>query len=78
MHHLGWEELGAIALGYAGLRNPEGCGGLAIPPRRITVSTSDLMSGIETLAKPKIRPHLALSHNATTDGYRSKIMLNRV
>jgi len=53
--------------------------GLAIPPRRITLSTSGLVSGIETLAKSKIRPRLALSLNATTDGYRSKIMpVNRV
>jgi 23S rRNA (adenine2503-C2)-methyltransferase len=53
--------------------------GLAIPPRRITVSTSGLVSGIETLAKSKVRPRLALSLNATTDGYRSSIMpVNRV
>ena len=53
--------------------------GLAIPPRRVTVSTSGLVSGIETLAKSRIRPRLALSLNATTDGYRSKIMpVNRV
>ena len=53
--------------------------GLAIPPRRITVSTSGLVSGIETLAKSKVRPRLALSLNATTDGYRSKIMpVNKV
>ena len=53
--------------------------GLAIPPRRVTLSTSGLVSGIETLAKSKIRPRLALSLNATTDGYRSKIMpVNRV
>jgi 23S rRNA (adenine2503-C2)-methyltransferase len=53
--------------------------GLAIPPRRITLSTSGLVSGIETLAKSKVRPRLAVSLNATTDGYRSKIMpVNRV
>jgi 23S rRNA (adenine2503-C2)-methyltransferase len=58
---------------------PRDAAGLAIPPRRITVSTSGLVSGIETLAKSKIRPRLALSLNATTDGYRSKIMpVNRV
>jgi len=53
--------------------------GLGIPPRRITLSTSGLVSGIETLAKSKVRPRLALSLNATTDGYRSSIMpVNRV
>jgi len=58
------------------LRDPAG---LAIPPRRITVSTSGLVSGIEKLATSKVRPRLALSLNATTDGYRSKIMpVNKV
>jgi len=53
--------------------------GLAIPPRRVTVSTSGLVSGIEKLSTSKIRPRLALSLNATTDGYRSKIMpVNKV
>jgi len=48
--------------------------GLAIPPRRITLSTSGLVSGIEKLASYSSRPRLALSLNATTDTYRSKIM----
>ncbi len=53
--------------------------GLAIPPRRITVSTSGLVSGIARLGAFKKRPRLALSLNATTDAYRSKIMpVNRV
>ena len=45
--------------------------GLNIPARRITVSTSGLVSGIEKLAKMRPRPLLALSLNATTDEARS-------
>jgi 23S rRNA (adenine2503-C2)-methyltransferase len=53
--------------------------GLAIPPRRITVSTSGLVSGIERLGSFARRPRLALSLNATTDEHRSRIMpVNRV
>ena len=58
------------------LTDPEG---LAIPPRRITVSTSGLVSGIDRLASHPRRPRLALSLNATTDEHRSRIMpVNRV
>ncbi len=53
--------------------------GLGLSPRRITVSTSGLVSGIERLATYAQRPRLALSLNATTDEYRSRIMpVNRV
>jgi 23S rRNA (adenine2503-C2)-methyltransferase len=53
--------------------------GLAIPPRRITVSTSGLGTGIERLGTFAKRPRLALSLNGTTDAHRSKIMpVNRV
>jgi 23S rRNA (adenine2503-C2)-methyltransferase len=48
--------------------------GLAISPRRITVSTSGLVRGIERLGAMARRPRLALSLNATTDEYRSRIM----
>ena len=48
--------------------------GLAIPPRRITVSTSGLVSGIDRLGTHARRPRLALSLNATTDQHRSRIM----
>ena len=48
--------------------------GMAISPRRVTVSTSGLVSGIERLGKYNPRPRLALSLNATTDEARSKIM----
>ena len=53
--------------------------GLAIPPRRITVSTCGLVNGIEKLARYPKRPRLAVSLNGTTDEYRSRIMpVNRV
>ena len=53
--------------------------GLAIPPRRVTVSTSGLVSGIERLGGFPKRPRLALSLNGTTDAHRSAIMpVNRV
>jgi len=53
--------------------------GLAIPPRRITVSTSGLVSAIDRLGTFARRPRLALSLNGTTDEHRSRIMpVNRV
>ena len=53
--------------------------GLAIPPRRITVSTSGLVSGIDRMGGFSRRPRLALSLNGTTDAHRSRIMpVNRV
>jgi len=48
--------------------------GLNISTKRITVSTSGLVSGIERLAKLTPRPWLALSLNATTDEARSRLM----
>ncbi|MBK8573189.1 MAG: 23S rRNA (adenine(2503)-C(2))-methyltransferase RlmN [Holophagaceae bacterium] len=61
---------------FATLTDPEG---LAIPPRRITVSTSGLVSGIDRLGAFSRRPRLALSLNGTTDAHRSAIMpVNRV
>jgi len=58
------------------LNDPEG---LAIPARRVTVSTSGLVSGIRRLGTFKPRPRLALSLNATTDEHRASIMpVNRV
>nr|WP_320132567.1 23S rRNA (adenine(2503)-C(2))-methyltransferase RlmN [uncultured Holophaga sp.] len=48
--------------------------GLAIPPRRITLSTSGLVSGIRRLGVFDPRPRLAVSLNATTDAHRDRIM----
>ncbi len=53
--------------------------GLGISAKRITVSTSGLVSGLEKLAKLKPRPLLALSLNATHDEARSATMpVNKV
>ena len=53
--------------------------GLGLSPRRITVSTSGLVTGIDRLGAYAKRPRLALSLNATTDAYRSRIMpVNKV
>ncbi len=69
-------NLDHVMAAFAILTNPKG---LAIPPRRITVSTSGLVSGIERLGTFPKRPRLALSLNATTDEQRSRIMpVNRV
>ncbi len=48
--------------------------GFAISHRRITVSTSGLVPGIERLAAETVRPRLAVSLNATTDATRSRLM----
>jgi 23S rRNA (adenine2503-C2)-methyltransferase len=48
--------------------------GLNLSPRRITVSTSGLVKGIDELAQMPRRPRLAVSLNATTDASRSAIM----
>jgi 23S rRNA (adenine2503-C2)-methyltransferase len=58
--------------------------GAAFSPRRITVSTAGLVSGIDKLAAEKSvagqgsAPNLAISLNATTDAVRDRIMpMNR-
>jgi 23S rRNA (adenine2503-C2)-methyltransferase len=48
--------------------------GAAFSPRRITVSTSGLVSGIEKLGALSPAPNLAISLNATTDEVRDRIM----
>ena len=69
-------NLDHVMAAFALLTDPKG---LAIPPRRITLSTSGLVSGIQRLGGFPSRPRLALSLNATTDAYRSSIMpVNKV
>lgn len=52
--------------------------GLAMPVRRITVSSSGIVPGIRKLAAESIRPRLAISLNASTDEQRTALMpLNR-
>ena len=53
------------------LCHPAGAG---LSPRRITVSTAGLVSGIERLARLEPRPQLAVSINASTDAARSAAM----
>ncbi len=52
--------------------------GLAIGPKRITVSTSGIVPRIEEFAREPIRPHLAISLSGTTDEQRTTLMpINR-
>ena len=52
--------------------------GVAFSPRRITVSTAGLVSGIEQLGRLSPAPNLAISLNATTDEVRDRLMpINR-
>ncbi|MEK7306245.1 MAG: 23S rRNA (adenine(2503)-C(2))-methyltransferase RlmN, partial [Nitrospirota bacterium] len=48
--------------------------GLAISPRRITISTSGIIPGIEELGRQKSHINLAVSLNSTTDEQRSYLM----
>jgi 23S rRNA (adenine2503-C2)-methyltransferase len=48
--------------------------GFAFSPRRITVSTVGLVSGIERLAKENLRVNLAVSLHATSNEIRDRIM----
>src|SRR5260370_13752742 len=57
------------------LLDPEGVG---ISPKRVTLSTSGIVPGIERLGLEKIRPNLAISLNASTDEQRDALMpINR-
>lgn len=52
--------------------------GLAIPTRRITISTSGIIPRIRDLASEPVRPKLAVSLNASTNEQRAALMpLNR-
>jgi 23S rRNA (adenine2503-C2)-methyltransferase len=48
--------------------------GVGLSPKRVTLSTSGIVPGIERLAKEDIRPKLAISLNASNDEQRNKIM----
>ena len=57
------------------LADPEG---LAIPLRRITLSTAGIIPGIEELAREPVRPKLAVSLNASEETQRTELMpINR-
>jgi 23S rRNA (adenine2503-C2)-methyltransferase len=52
--------------------------GVSIPAKRITISTSGIVPGIERLAAEEIRPKLAISLNASNNEQRDAIMpINR-
>jgi 23S rRNA (adenine2503-C2)-methyltransferase len=51
---------------------------VAIAPKRVTLSTSGIVPGIERMAGEKLRPKLAISLNASSDVQRDEIMpINR-
>ena len=57
------------------MADPEG---MSISPRRITLSTSGVVPGIEKLASEAVIPNLAISLNATTDEVRDRLIpINR-
>jgi 23S rRNA (adenine2503-C2)-methyltransferase len=52
--------------------------GLAVPPRRITLSTVGVLPALERLATEDVMPNLAISLHATTDEQRAQLVpLNR-
>ena len=48
--------------------------GLAVSPRRITLSTVGIVPGLERLAREPLMPNLAISLHATTDEQRSALV----
>lgn len=55
--------------------DPEGIG---LSPKRVTLSTSGIVPGIDRLAQEKVRPKLAISLNASCDAQRDALMpINR-
>ena len=48
--------------------------GLAVPPRRVTLSTVGIIPGLERLALEPLMPNLAISLHATTDEQRSALV----
>jgi len=48
--------------------------GLAISPRRVTLSTVGIVPGLERLAREPLMPNLAVSLHATTDAQRTELV----
>jgi len=68
-------NLEQVTRALSNLEHPWGAG---LSPRRITVSTSGVVTGIDLLAKVRPLPNLAISLNATTDETRDQLMpINR-
>jgi len=52
--------------------------GVGLSPKRVTLSTSGVVPGIERMAKEEVRPKLAISLNASSDEQRDVLMpINR-
>ena len=52
--------------------------GVGLSPKRVTLSTSGIVPGMERLAKEEVRPKLAISLNASNDEQRDALMpINR-
>jgi 23S rRNA (adenine2503-C2)-methyltransferase len=52
--------------------------GLAVPPKRITLSTVGVLPGLEKLAQEPEMPNLAISLHATTTAQRDELVpINR-
>jgi 23S rRNA (adenine2503-C2)-methyltransferase len=60
-----------VARTLANMEHPWGAG---LSPRRLTVSTSGVVTGIDLLGKLHPPPNLAISLHATTDEVRNRIM----
>ncbi len=68
-------NLDGVTRALAIMEHPWGAG---LSPRRLTVSTSGIVPGIEHLGGLQPAPNLAISLNATTDDVRERIMpINR-
>src|ERR1700722_19900005 len=64
-------NLGNVIKATRLLTDPDG---MAISPRRITLSTSGIIPKIDELAKEAVRPKLAISLNASTEEQRRELM----
>jgi 23S rRNA (adenine2503-C2)-methyltransferase len=64
-------NLGNVIKATRLLTDPEG---MAISPRRITLSTSGIIPKIRELAREQVRPKLAISLNASTEEQRQALM----
>jgi 23S rRNA (adenine2503-C2)-methyltransferase len=64
-------NLDQVTRALSNIEHPWGAG---LSPRRVTVSTSGVVTGIDLLAKVRPLPNLAISLNATTDEVRDQIM----
>ena len=72
------EPLHNYAATMKALRIVEDKQGLAVPPRRVTLSTVGVVPGLEQLAKEPAMPNLAISLHATTNEQRDRLVpINR-